>query len=92
MQNNEERGEVLVGEVVQNVMRVSGKRSRNDIAMAVIEISQDELMRNQPREGLSGRNAFWHEYQVMPVYPSKHQGVNLSHICFHVYITDLVRI
>ena len=48
--SNEEMGEVLVAEVVQNVMRVSAKRSRNEIAMAVIEISQDELMRNRPRE------------------------------------------
>ncbi|PWA64733.1 hypothetical protein CTI12_AA342050 [Artemisia annua] len=48
--NNEGGMEVPVAEVVQNATRVSGKRSKNDIAMAVIEISLDELMRNRPRE------------------------------------------
>lgn len=39
-----------MAEVVQSVTRVPRKRSRNAIAMAVIEVSQDELMKNRPRE------------------------------------------
>ena len=44
------KGERICAEVVLNVTRISWKRSRNDIAMAVIEISQDEFTRNLPCE------------------------------------------
>nr|GEU93742.1 hypothetical protein [Tanacetum cinerariifolium] len=42
--------EVSAAEVVQSVARVPGKRGRNEIPTAVIEVSQDELMKNRPRE------------------------------------------
>ncbi|KAI3678644.1 hypothetical protein L6452_37945 [Arctium lappa] len=35
---------------VQNVARAPGKRGRNEIPQDVIEVSQDELMKNRPRE------------------------------------------
>ncbi|PWA73481.1 hypothetical protein CTI12_AA259850 [Artemisia annua] len=48
--NNEVGPEVSAAEVVQSVARVPGKRGRNEIPTAVIEVSQDELMKNRPRE------------------------------------------
>ncbi|KAK9066023.1 hypothetical protein SSX86_015425 [Deinandra increscens subsp. villosa] len=42
--------EVPVEVAVQSVARVPGKRGRNEIPQEVIEVSQDELMKNRPRE------------------------------------------
>ncbi|CAH1413922.1 unnamed protein product [Lactuca virosa] len=36
--------------VIQNMTRVPGKRGRNEILHEIIEVSQDELMKNRPRE------------------------------------------
>ncbi|XP_071716444.1 uncharacterized protein [Rutidosis leptorrhynchoides] len=42
--------EIPVTDVIQNAARVPGKRGRNEIPQEVIEVSQDELMKNRPRE------------------------------------------
>nr|XP_043636241.1 uncharacterized protein LOC122607350 [Erigeron canadensis] len=42
--------EVSVAQAIQNVARVPGKRGRNEIPQEVIEVSQDDLMKNRPRE------------------------------------------
>ncbi|KAI3749730.1 hypothetical protein L2E82_20346 [Cichorium intybus] len=35
---------------IQNMTRVPGKRGRNEIPTEIIEVNQDELMKNRPRE------------------------------------------
>ncbi|KVH94179.1 probable serine/threonine-protein kinase tsuA isoform X2 [Cynara cardunculus var. scolymus] len=40
----------ISGPPIQNVARAPGKRGRNEIPQDVIEVSQDELMKNRPRE------------------------------------------
>ncbi|GJS80335.1 proline-rich protein PRCC [Tanacetum coccineum] len=59
--------EVSAAEVVQSVARVPGKRGRNEIPTAVIEVSQDELMKNRPREDQVKATgiAFGPAYQVV---------------------------
>lgn len=42
--------EISVAAAIQSVARVPGKRGRNEIPQEVIEVSQDELMKNRPRE------------------------------------------
>ncbi|KAI3806198.1 hypothetical protein L1987_22094 [Smallanthus sonchifolius] len=42
--------EISVAAAVQSVARPSGKRGRNEIPQEVIEVNQDELMKNRPRE------------------------------------------
>ncbi|GJZ47280.1 proline-rich protein PRCC, partial [Tanacetum coccineum] len=61
-------GQMSVAEVVQNVMSVPRKRRRNDISLAVIEVSQDELMKNRPREAKVKATgiAFGPAYQGVP--------------------------
>lgn len=59
--------EVSVATVIQNVARVPGKRGRNEIPQEIIEVSQDELMKNRPREDQVKATgiAFGPSYQVM---------------------------
>lgn len=40
----------IPGPAIQEVARAPGKRGRNEIPQEVIEVSQDELMKNRPRE------------------------------------------
>ncbi|KAI3760307.1 hypothetical protein L1987_50700 [Smallanthus sonchifolius] len=42
--------EIPVAAAVQSVARPPGKRGRNEIPQEVIEVNQDELMKNRPRE------------------------------------------
>ncbi|OUZ99201.1 Proline-rich protein PRCC [Macleaya cordata] len=39
-----------VSGVIENVARLQGKRGRSDIPTEIIEVKQDELMKNRPRE------------------------------------------
>lgn len=50
---------------VENVIRI-GKRGRNEIPLDVIEVKQDELMKNRPREDQAKATgiAFGPSYQV----------------------------
>ncbi|XP_023755499.1 uncharacterized protein LOC111903953 [Lactuca sativa] len=42
--------EISEAAAIQNMTRVPGKRGRNEIPHEIIEVSQDELMKNRPRE------------------------------------------
>ncbi|KAL7602828.1 hypothetical protein Lser_V15G19933 [Lactuca serriola] len=42
--------EISEAAVIQNMTRVPGKRGMNEIPHKIIEVSQDELMKNRPRE------------------------------------------
>ncbi|GJU32732.1 proline-rich protein PRCC [Tanacetum coccineum] len=67
--------EVSAAEVVQSVARVPGKRGRNEIPTAVIEVSQDELMKNRPREdqvkatGIAFGPAYQFSFPISPSFP-----------------------
>nr|GMC59650.1 proline-rich protein PRCC [Ipomoea batatas] len=37
-------------ESAESALRVTGKRGRNDAALQIVEVKQDELMKNRPRE------------------------------------------
>lgn len=40
----------VVQETSDSVVRVSGKRGRNEVPAEIVEVKQDELMKNRPRE------------------------------------------
>ncbi|CAI9267243.1 unnamed protein product [Lactuca saligna] len=42
--------EISKAAAIQNITRVPGKRGRNEIPHEIIEVSQDELVKNQPQE------------------------------------------
>ncbi|KAL4558500.1 hypothetical protein LXL04_036701 [Taraxacum kok-saghyz] len=42
--------EISEAATIQNITRVPGKRGRNEIPLEIIEVNQDELMKNRPRE------------------------------------------
>lgn len=52
---------------VESVVKVPGKRGRNDVPQEIIEVKQDELMKNRPREDQvrSTGIAFGPSYQVL---------------------------
>lgn len=55
-----------VAGTVESVVKVPGKRGRNDVPQEIIEVKQDELIKNRPREDqvrLTGI-AFGPSYQV----------------------------
>lgn len=43
-------GTEISGVPVETLVRIPGKRGRNDIPQEIIEVKQDELMKNRPRE------------------------------------------
>ncbi|KAF7119588.1 hypothetical protein RHSIM_Rhsim13G0054400 [Rhododendron simsii] len=59
-----------VAGTVESVVKVPGKRGRNDVPQEIIEVKQDELIKNRPREDqvkLTGI-AFGPSYQVHNLY------------------------